>query len=88
MGKTVPHSQEMRGRYQLAREWTRSPVTEAGENLLAERLTLEQRHAAERREWETRFARYLSQGVLPLERSKQKAAPPDQEHGTAFRVAS
>jgi hypothetical protein len=65
-----PTSQETRARYELATEWHRKqcPHTQEGESLLAEWQAIEAQHAVERRRWETRFARYLMQVVMPLER--------------------
>lgn len=63
---------ETETRYSTAEAWSRSrfPTTEAGEQLLAERQTMEERHAIERRQWETRLARYLMQQIKPLEGKK------------------
>lgn len=71
-----PVSREQAVRQELAGEWHRKqcPITQLGEELLAERLAMEARHALERRQWETRFARYLMQQIRPMEYRKQKSS--------------
>jgi hypothetical protein len=65
-----PTSRERQARYDTAEAWQRryTPITEQGEDLLARRQAMEAQHAIERRQWETEYAHYLMQVVMPLER--------------------
>lgn len=69
--------EETEARFSTAKAWSRSrfPATEAGEDLLAARQSMEERHAIERRQWETRMAQYLMQQIKPLEGKKESAPP-------------